>query len=231
MAFIKTSLVRKYWMSATGLFLCIFLIGHLAGNLQLIAEPLFHLFGITSDYEPGLVFNEYAHFMTTNPAVKILSYLTYFSILFHAVEGIILAIKNKKARPQNYAYNKPSANSSWPSRNMALLGSVLLIFIVLHMNAFWAKMHFSHLALDTNGNIDLYIITIDAFTELPMVILYVLCMIVMGMHLNHGFHSAFQSFGLNDGKFTPVIKKVGTGFSIIVPALFAIIPICIYLFI
>src|SRR5690606_28957963 len=119
-ALIQSSLATKYWMAATGLFLCLFLIGDLAGGLQLLA----------SGEEALLAFNEYAKFMTTNPAVKILSYLTYISILFHAIDGIVLTVQNRRARPKGYAYSKPSANSLWTSRNMALLGTIILVFII-----------------------------------------------------------------------------------------------------
>ncbi|MEC4112721.1 succinate dehydrogenase cytochrome b subunit [Myroides pelagicus] len=135
-ALLKSSLAKKYWMALTGLFLCLFLVGHLAGNLQLI-------FGDAS------AFNEYALFMTTNPAVKVLSYVTYISILFHAIDGILLTIQNKKARPVGYAKNNAAANSSFSSRNMAVLGTLLLVFIVTHMANFWAKMHFSEMPLQT----------------------------------------------------------------------------------
>ena len=85
-ALLKSSLAKKYWMALTGLFLCLFLVGHLIGNLQLI-------------YSDALHFNQYALFMTTNPAVKVLSYLTYASIIFHAIDGIVLTVQNQKARP------------------------------------------------------------------------------------------------------------------------------------
>lgn len=218
-ALIKSSLAKKYWMSATGLFLCTFLIGHLVGNLQLLLPP----------DEALVVFNEYARFMTTNPLIKILSYLTYFSILFHAVDGILLVIQNKKARPVQYAYNKPSANSSWASRNMGLLGVVVLFFIIVHMRSFWYEMHFGSIALDVNGNKDLYTITTAAFQELWYVVMYVLCMIAIAFHLSHGFASAFQSIGANHAKYTPVIKKVGAAFGILIPLAFAIIPVFLYL--
>ncbi len=134
---LKSSLAKKYWMAFTGLFLCLFLAGHLAGNLQLFISG-----------EAGkLQFNQYAHFMTTNPAVKILSYLTYISILFHAIDGFLLTIQNKKARPQEYAYTQRNANSKWYSRNMAVLGTIILVFIATHMVNFWAKMHFSEVPL------------------------------------------------------------------------------------
>src|SRR5690606_6335131 len=108
--------------------------GHLIGNLQLI-------------YGTSLQFNQYAQFMTTNPAVKVLSYLTYLSIIFHTIDGIVLTIQNKKARPIGYAKENASANSKWASRNMAVLGTVILIFIATHMTNFWAKMHFSEMPL------------------------------------------------------------------------------------
>ena len=218
-ALIKSSLAKKYWMSATGLFLCTFLIGHLVGNLQLLLPP----------DEALVVFNEYARFMTTNPLIKILSYLTYFSILFHAVDGILLVIQNKKARPVQYAYNKPSVNSSWASRNMGLLGAVVLFFIIVHMRSFWYEMHFGSIALDVNGNKDLYTITTAAFQELWYVVMYVLCMVAIAFHLSHGFASAFQSIGANHAKYTPVIKKVGVAFGILIPLAFAIIPVFLYL--
>lgn len=122
-------------MSLTGLFLCLFLVGHLLGNLQLI----------THGGESGkLAFNQYAHFMATNPFIKIMAYLTYFSILFHAIDGIYLTLQNRKARPKKYAYNKPSANSSTPSRYMAVLGTLVLVFIVMHMANFWYKTKVSN---------------------------------------------------------------------------------------
>lgn len=142
-AILNSSIAKKWWMALTGLFLCLFLVGHLLGNLQLI-----FIWGV----EGKRAFNEYAHFMTSNIFIKVMSYLTYFSILFHAIDGILLTFQNKKARPQNYAYNKPSANSSLPSRYMAILGSAILIFIVLHMANFWGRMHYTEMPLHTEAN-------------------------------------------------------------------------------
>lgn len=132
-AILSSSIAKKWWMALTGLFLCTFLIGHLLGNLQLLIEG----------EEGKRMFNEYAYFMTHNPAIKLLSYLTYFSILFHAVDGFLLTFQNKKARPIDYAYNKPNTNSKLPSRYMAIMGTVILVFIVTHMANFWWKMKFS----------------------------------------------------------------------------------------
>jgi succinate dehydrogenase / fumarate reductase cytochrome b subunit len=269
-AILKSSLAKKYWMALTGLFLCLFLSGHLAGNLQLIFSDALH-------------FNQYALFMTSNPAVKILSYLTYISILFHAIDGILLTIENKKARPIGYAKTDGSS-SSFSSRNMAVLGTIILVFIVTHMVNFWAVMHFDkNMPLQTvkigqagqqqeyylttdggylpkaqvdqqmikienrteffdaqanvkikEGYKDLHKITVAFFkdpkTGLIATILYVLAMITLAFHLWHGFQSAFQSLGLNNPKYTPAIKKFGAAFAIIVPILFAIIPVYIHFF-
>ncbi len=279
-ALLKSSIAKKYWMSLTGLFLCLFLAGHLAGNLQLI-------------FGTPLQFNEYALFMTTNPAVKLLSYLTYISIIFHAVDGILLTIQNKKARPVKYAMDKASENSTWQSRNMAVLGTVILVFIVTHMTNFWAVMHFdTKMPLMTKtievqpgmaqtfyvgrtsgqyypveqvqlageqptpgaepkpfiikngtelyntqvdvkmGDVykDLHKITFEFFkdpqTGLMATILYVLAMFALSFHLLHGFQSAFQSLGVT--KFACTIKSFGKGFAIVIPLLFAIIPVYIH---
>lgn len=142
-ALFKSSLAKKYWMALTGLFLCSFLIIHLVGNLQLLKD------------DGGAAFNEYAKFMTTFPPIKIVSYLLYFSILFHAVDGLILTLKNRKARPVKYAYNKPSANSGLSSRMMGILGSLVLVFIITHMAMYWGQMKWGglNMQLIENGEI------------------------------------------------------------------------------
>jgi succinate dehydrogenase / fumarate reductase cytochrome b subunit len=213
---------KKIVMALTGLFLVLFLIGHLAGNMQLI-------FG---DAEG---FNLYAKFMTTNPAVKILSYITYISIIFHSIYGAILSVQNKKARPVGYAYNKPDKNSTWSSRNMGILGTIILVFIVVHMQDFWYEYKFGHVPTATyliDGVSvtlkDLHIEVMEAFTQLWYVALYVICMIALGFHLYHGFQSSFQTMGFRHNKYTPAIKGFGTLFAIVVPALFAAIPLYIY---
>ncbi len=225
-ALLKSSLAKKYWMAITGLFLCLFLVGHLAGNLQLLMP-----FG----KEAAEQFNAYARFMTTNPLVKILSYVTYISILFHAIDGFMLAIQNKKARPVSYQKSSPGANSSAASRLMAVLGTLILVFIVTHMVNFWAKMHFSELPMmnvDGEPMKNLYMLVIAFFKHPDYGIIatigYVVAMAVLAFHLSHGFHSAFQSLGIHHRKYTPLIKKVGLGFSVVIPMLFALIPVYIH---
>src|SRR5690554_5998162 len=126
---LSTSIGKKLVMSLTGLFLCLFLIVHLVGNLQLMYN------------DDGKAFNEYAYFMTSFTPIKIVSYLLYASIILHAVYALVLTIKNRKARPVQYAAFDGAANSKWSSRNMGLLGTVLLVFLVTHMSNFWWKYH------------------------------------------------------------------------------------------
>lgn len=224
---ITSSIGKKYLMALSGLFLCLFLVGHLLGNLQLFI----------SGQQGADNFNLYAKFMTTNPLVKVLSYLTYFSILFHIVDGLLLTIQNRRARPKKYIIEKGKANSSWASRNMALLGTILLVFIVTHMQNFWYVMHFGNIKLVNIDGLaikDLHTVVMDFFNPAInsmaalMVGLYVFAMAAMGYHLQHGFSSAFQSLGLNHEKYNPIIKTIGTTFCVLVPTAFASIPV--YLF-
>ncbi|MDC1486250.1 succinate dehydrogenase, partial [Flavobacteriales bacterium] len=143
---LRSSLAKKYVMALSGLFLCLFLLGHLAGNLQLF----------NTSAEGQLAFNEYAHFMTTFPLVKLLSYLTYAAVLFHVVDGIALTMQNRKARPTGYVKEKGSANASWSSRNMGILGTIILVFLVSHMQNFWYEMHFGGIGPDPAGLKDLH---------------------------------------------------------------------------
>jgi len=228
-ALLKSSLAKKYWMAFTGLFLCLFLVGHLLGNLQLLLP--------VSEAAKDQ-FNEYALFMTTNPAVKVLSYLTYLSIIFHAIDGVMLTIHNRKARPQGYVSFKPSTNTMWSSRNMGILGTIILAFIVIHMTMFWGEMKFGGLdeTIYTTENgaevKDLYTLTIKTFQDaqygLIWAIAYGLAMLAIGFHLSHGFASGFQSLGVNHPKYNGFIRKFGYAFAVLVPLAFAVIPFYIH---
>jgi len=203
-------------MSLSGLFLCSFLVVHMAGNMQLLLG------------DGGLAFNEYAYSMTHNPLIKTTSYLLYFGILLHAVQGLILAWANRGARKSKYASGS-SAGSSFASRNMGILGSILLLFIVVHMKTFWFEMHWGSIPVDKNNFKDLYTVVVTAFTNPLYVVFYLISLAALAFHLFHGFQSAFQTLGINHSKYTPIIKIVGQVFAILVPALFALQPIVIFI--
>ncbi|UBM57802.1 succinate dehydrogenase cytochrome b subunit [Marinilongibacter aquaticus] len=128
---LSSSIGKKVLMAITGLFLCSFLVIHLVGNLQLFKD------------DGGYAFNTYSVFMTSNPLIKTISYVLYFSILFHAFWGIYLEYQNKKARPVGYAVSKNQG--SFASKNMAILGTIILVFIAVHLSNFWYQYHFGHL--------------------------------------------------------------------------------------
>lgn len=215
--FLSSTIGKKIIMSLTGLFLILFLIVHVSGNFLLFAG------------DGGLDFNAYSKFMTSNVLVRIISISLYFFILLHAVQGIYIVAKNKKARgSQGYGMKKAS-DTSWAARNMGLLGILIFAFLCLHMSDFWAYVHFSETTLDSNGNIDLYNRVVASFQNSWVVLAYIIGLIALAFHLYHGFDSAFKTLGFNHPKWTPIIKTVGTLFSIIVPLAFAIFPIIIYL--
>jgi len=219
--FFTSSLGQKYVMSLTGLFLISFLIVHLSGNLQLLVN------------DGGEAFNVYAGFMSHNSIVRVISILLYTFIILHAVQGILLAIYNRKAKGQKYKKGTP-AGATWAAKNMALLGILIFAFLCIHMGDFWWKMRFTddlpwvtypgrHAAVE-----DIYSYVRMKFQIEWIVIVYVIGVIALAFHLLHGFQSAFQSLGINHKKYTPVIKVIGVVFSVVVCAGFALIPVYLY---
>lgn len=216
---LTSTLGRKLLMALTGLFLILFLVVHLIGNLQLLK------------HDDGHAFNVYAQFMTSNPLIKTISYVNYTIFLVHILWAIMLTSHNRKARgSEGYAVSKNS--STWTSRNMGILGSIIFIFLVIHLKNFWWEMHWGDVRIENYDGKEvknLYIVVAAIYQELWYVALYVFCMLVLAFHLWHGFASSFQTLGLNHPKYNPVIRFVGRAFAIVVPALFALIPIWMYL--
>jgi succinate dehydrogenase / fumarate reductase cytochrome b subunit len=218
--FLLSSLGKKLIMSLTGLFLCLFLTVHMLGNLQLF---------IGSD---GEAFNIYAYHMTTNPLIKVISYGNYFFILLHAFQGITISLYNRKARGGSYQGKGVSdTEARIASRNMRNLGVLILVFIGLHMWQFWAQMHFFDIGTKTYDGLvvnDLYSLVQAAFKQEWVVVFYLISLVGLGMHLWHGFWSAFQSMGLSNKKYGPIIRAVALGYAIILPLGFASMPIVFY---
>ncbi len=214
-----SSIGRKLLMSLTGFFLILFLTVHLLGNLAIFSD------------DGGLAFNAYAVFMGHNPLIKVVSYALYISILAHAIIAVWLWIDNKLARPVGYAVSKANENSTWASRSMMLLGSIVFIYVVIHLKDFWwqYKMGGNYVfGIDTNGNRDLYELVITQFQSPLTLIIYLLGLIALSIHLWHGFESAFQTLGLQHNRYTPAIKLVGKLYAILVPSGFAAMPAYVY---
>lgn len=221
--FLTSSIGQKVIMSLTGVFLIVFLVIHLVGNLQLLY------------YDEGKAFNMYAKFMTTFGPIKLISYLLYASILLHAVQGWLLWAKNRMARgAQDYAVKKVRAvkTNGFIASKMGWLGTIIFVFILIHLYQFWFQMKLGALTevtYDDQAYANLYQPVYTAFTNIWFVLFYIASMVIIGMHLWHGFHSSFQTLGLNHKKYSPFIRFLGRAYSVIIPTGFAIIPIVFYL--
>jgi succinate dehydrogenase / fumarate reductase cytochrome b subunit len=214
----SSSIGKKLIMGITGLFLISFLVVHCFLNAFVFFD------------NTGVLFNEGAHFMATNWIIRAMEVVLMAGLLLHIVQGARLTFQNQAARPVKYAYNDGNANSKWYSRSMGLLGTLLLIFLIVHLSQFWTVSRFTGIpTIDANGHEDLYAVMKETFSNIGWVILYVLSMISLGYHLLHGFASTFQTLGWNHKKYTPIIKAIGVWFSILIPLIFAAMPVWIYL--
>ncbi len=208
----SSSLGRKLLMAITGLFLCSFLIVHLVGNLALFYSP--------DD------FNLYTRFMSTNGMIRIAEIILFLGIIIHAVDAVMLTKANKKARPVAYAMDKKK--STWVSRNMGITGSLVLAFILIHLNTFLVTYKFGEVGqvmIDGEQVKDMYDVVVKAFGMKFYSVGYIIALAILGMHLNHGFQSAFQSLGLNHKRYTPGIKKAGKAFAILITIGFIAFPV------
>ena len=211
--FLTSSLAKKFVMAATGLFLISFLVIHVSINSLIFLN------------DGGETFNTAAHFMSHNIVVRILEVGLFVGLLMHIYQAWVLTQENRKARPVQYAVSNETA-SKWYSRSMGILGSLLLIFLGLHLWDFWFP---TKQAVAAGEEHNTFIELKKAFSEgeyyLARIAVYLLGVFSLGFHLLHGFPSAFQSLGINHKKYTPVISSIGTAFSIIVPLLFALMPL------
>jgi succinate dehydrogenase / fumarate reductase cytochrome b subunit len=209
----SSSIGKKLIVGITGLFLCSFLIVHCGINSLIFLN------------DGGAAFNEGAYFMATNPVIKIMEYVLFAGLLLHIVQTLMLTYQNKKARPVQYHSFSGNENSKWYSRSMAILGTLILIFLILHLKHFWWSKVSGHLAEEGET---MFAEMLETFENPLIVIVYVLAQFSLGYHLLHGFQSGFQTLGWNHPKYNGIIKNTGTIFSIVIPSLFALMPIVIY---
>lgn len=210
----KSSIGKKIIMGLTGLFLITFLVVHASINACIWFN------------DGGETFTFYAHFMGTNTLVHFIEAGLFVGLILHVVDGLLLWKQNRDARPVQYAYNNPGKNSTWYSRSMALLGTLILLFLVIHLYDFWAPNRLEYVT--TGEEKDLFQMMQERFESLPIVLLYCAGCFSLFWHLLHGFKSAFQSLGLNHSKYNKAIEVAGIAFAIIVPAVFALMPISMY---
>ncbi|MCZ2479240.1 succinate dehydrogenase cytochrome b subunit [Aquirufa nivalisilvae] len=210
---LNSSLGKKLLMAITGLFLVSFLIVHCGLNATIFLN------------DGGVTFNAGAEFMAKNPIIRTMEIVLFGGLLLHILDGLRLWMDNKKKRPVAYAVIDGAANSKWYSRSMGLLGTLLLLFLIIHLKHFW---YFSRLTDNLTEEHTLYNEMQAVFASPIVVAIYVLGCISLGYHLLHGFQSAFQSLGWNHPKYTPTIKFIGAAYAIIIAALFAAMPIALH---
>jgi succinate dehydrogenase / fumarate reductase cytochrome b subunit len=211
LAFFSTSVGRKLLMGLSGLFLCSFLVVHLYINL----------FVLKSD--AGQTFDVYAEFMSTYPLMRPLEIALFAGFLLHMILGIWLWYVNRKVRPQGYAVNRASDTSALSSRIMWITGGFVLVFLILHVNAFFVRSRFFP------HDQTMYEIIRDAFRSPATVVFYLVSLVFLAYHLRHGWQSSFQTFGLLNGKYKGLIEAVGVVFWLLIPVGFALIPIVFFL--
>jgi succinate dehydrogenase / fumarate reductase cytochrome b subunit len=209
--FTSSSIGKKFIMAITGSFLIIFLIIHLIGNFTLFIGPE--------------AFNGYVSTLdVVKPLIRVIELVLLAAFILHIFNGLKLWIENKKANPKKYAVNVGSNNSTVFSRTMFVSGSIVLIFLVIHLATFFYRFNF----YDPEGfaNQHQYFAIVVSFFKMSWYsILYIVAVLLLGFHLIHGFQSAFQTFGWTHKKYTPIIEKMGMIYAIVMALGFASMPI------
>lgn len=206
----NSSVGKKFMMSLTGLFLCAFLLEHLYGNLLLYYD------------DGGEAFNEYSHNLVHSIIIRIVEVFLFAAIIVHIVQAIILTRQNNAARPVKYAVQKSSETSSWFSRNMGLTGSLIFLFLVIHLKNFFVTYRITGEVTDIAAHVK------ESFESGWYSAVYVIAIAFLAFHLNHGFQSAFQTLGLNNKKYSPLLKRIGFGFAALIFTGFSSFPVIFY---
>lgn len=213
-----SSLTKKFIMALAGAFLMVFLLVHLGIN--------FFIIPVTENHKE--IFRDAAHFMGSNPLVKIMEVFLFAGFIIHMIVGVVLQIQNWMARPVRYK-KEGWSHTSFFSKFMIHTGIVIMIFLAIHlMNFYFVKLGWIDPPAGkfrVADNHDFYNMAVNLFTNDTYAILYIILLIILGFHLNHAFQSAFQSLGLNHSKYTPFIKALGDLYSVVVPLGFILIPL------
>ena len=210
-----SSVGKKLVMAFTGIFLILFLIVHAGLNACIWAN------------DGGEMFNKGAHFMGANWVPRLLEIGLFAGLILHIIQGLMLEFSNRGKKAIGYAVSY-SIGSKWYSRSMGLLGTLVLLFLVLHLYHFWLPNR-SHQGFLLGEEINLYEKMKLEFSELWVVIVYAVGCLSLGYHLAHGFQSAFRTLGIHNKRYNVLITSIGYGFSIFIPLAFAMMPLSFYL--
>ncbi len=205
---LKTSVAKKITMALSGLFLVVFILVHLGINLTLLL--------------PGKeTFEKAVHFMATNPFIRIMEPILFIAFIYHIIMGIYLELTNRSKRSVGYAKYDGSAVASWASRNMIWTGLFVLLFLIFHFYNYYIPFKTGHVESH-------YDLVTGLFDKWYYTLFYVLAFIALGIHLSHGFQSAFQSLGVPREKCLRFLKISGNIIALVVGLGFSIIAIYFY---
>ena len=215
-----SSVGKKIVMALTGLFLISFLVVHVGLNACIWAN------------DGGVMFNKAAHFMGSMIVIRIFEIGLLLGIFIHIIQGYVLEFSNRPKRGKAYKVAYANKGSKWYSRSMGLLGTILFLFFLLHWYHFWIPSRFTGMEekiVDGKTMHDLFTLMKITFTELWVVVVYVVACFSLCWHLLHGFQSAFRTLGVTNQRYLKLIQIIGAAFSIIVSTAFAMMPVSIYL--
>ena len=223
--FFTSSIGKKWVMGLTGLFLISFLVVHAGINACIWAN------------DGGVMFNKAAHFMGATIVIRVLEVGLFIGILIHIIQGYVLWASNNAKRKKGYAVPMGNKGSKWYSRSMGLLGTILLLFFIIHWAHFWVPSRFTGKGLNETAIGPGYPIQIhDVFTlmkvtfsELWVVIVYVFACFSLCWHLIHGFQSAFRTIGVSNPRYLALINTTGIAYSVFISIVFAMMPVSMYL--
>lgn len=207
-------------MGLTGLFLVSFLIVHVGINACIWAN------------DGGVMFNKAAHFMGSTIVIRIIEVGLFIGFFIHIIQGLMLEFQNRSKRGIGYQVNLGNKGSKWYSRSMGLLGTILLFFLIIHWKQFWIPSRFTGVnstMIDGKEVHNLYNLMKVTFSELWVVIVYLIACFSLCWHLIHGVQSAFRTLGVNNQRYLKMISNIGTGFAVIVSLAFAMMPVSMYL--
>ncbi|HEU4471911.1 MAG TPA: succinate dehydrogenase cytochrome b subunit [Flavisolibacter sp.] len=226
--FFTSAVGRKIVMALTGLFLISFLIVHVGLN-----SCIFNDLRIFNPEDNGSMFNRAAYYMGNSLVIRILEIVLFAGFILHIIQGYVVEAKNRSRRNKGYKMDLGNRGSPWMSRSMALLGTLIFLYLVLHVGQFWIPSRVTHDVepVSYNGREmhNMFLLMYDTFQNGLIVIAYLVGVAALAFHLFHGFHSAFRSMGVHNKKYLSLLKVLGYGFTAIVSVLFALMPISMYL--
>lgn len=229
--FFTSAVGRKLVMALTGLFLISFLIVHVGLNACIFNDLSFF-----NPDDNGSMFNRAAHFMGSTVVIRIMEIGLFLGIILHIVQGYAIEAKNRARRGRDYKIDLGNRGSKWYSRSMALLGTLVFLYLIIHIAQFWVPSRITTDQLQEvqyNGSTvpvhNLFLRMYEVFQELWVVILYLVGVLALGFHLLHGFHSAFRTIGVHNKKYLSLLRNLGYGFTVVVCLLFAFMPLSMYL--